>query len=105
MIILLNEYQNRHIIFTFTSDNSVIQVSAKMSDRKAELERKKERLRQMREEKEKRKREKEKLDAETAAINLSATQSGASSTRGTSPASSRSGVKIDESNLKDIDTI
>ena len=59
----------------------------------------------MREEKEKRKREKEKLDAETAAINLSATQSGASSTRGTSPASSRSGVKIDESNLKDIDKV
>ena len=76
-----------------------------MSDRKAELERKKERLRQMREEKEKRKREKEKLDAETAALSLSNAQSGASSTRGTSPASSRGGIKIDESNLKDIDKV
>ena len=76
-----------------------------MSDRKAELERKKERLRQMREEKEKRKREKEKSDAEAAALSLSNAQSGASSTRGTSPASSRGGVKIDESNLKDIDKV
>ena len=83
----------------------MLQLSVKMSDRKAELERKKERLRQMREEKEKRKREKEKLDAEAAAISLSNAQSGASSTRGTSPASSRGGIKIDESNLKDIDKV
>lgn len=76
-----------------------------MSDRKAELERKKERLRQMREEKEKRKREKEKLDLETAAQSLSNAQSGASSARGSSPASIRGGVKIDESNLKDIDKV
>lgn len=72
-----------------------------MSDRKAELERKKERLRQMREEKEKRKREKEKLDAEAAALSLNA-QSSASSTRGTSPASSRGGVKIGESDIDKV---
>ena len=67
-------------------------------DRKAELERKKERLRQMREEKERRKREKEKLDSEAATISISSSsqQSGASSTRGTSPASStRGGHDVD----------
>ena len=73
-----------------------------MSDRKAELERKKERLRQMREEKEKRKREKEKLDAEAAAISLSNAQSGASSTRGTSPASSRGGIEIDAATIDKV---
>ena len=73
-----------------------------MSDRKAELERKKERLRQMREEKEKRKREKEKSDVEAAAISLSNAQSGASSTRGTSPASSRGGVEIDSSTIDKV---
>ena len=79
--------------------------SVKMSDRKAELERKKERLRVMREEKEKRRREKEKSDAESAAQNLRPDHSGASSTRGTSPASSRSGTRIDEPNLQDIDKV
>ena len=73
-----------------------------MSDRKAELERKKERLRQMREEKEKRKREKEKLDAEAAAISVSNSQSGASSARGTSPASIRSGHDVDIANIDKV---